>query len=279
MYEVVATFPAGEKITFYEPRYGEGSELKKNALLAHPERVKPKEITVSPFALDASWNFYSVEFTYSVPDSARPKGISGPGYHISFGYDEEEGSRRLTKAINTLDVAILRLGFRATSQYVWPDGSLYYWFVSRATLEEFRSKEIPALEREMEAISMRPFSIREYYRDGKKKRSYLREFGESRVRVLNVRKVEAPLRDCHKPGILNLVDLFNRTWYANVLGFARVGEMVVEEKLGSAFEEGFTVAYGHQNLFTSYLERYTPEESKIFTIAHSLAEFLQLLTE
>jgi len=56
--------------------------------------------------------------------------------------------------------------------------------------------------------------------------------------------------------------------------------LLVPEKEAESFQEGVEVAYGHQNLFTSWAEdRRSPEEIQAFAWGHYLAKFLQLLTE
>jgi hypothetical protein len=268
---------------FFEPGVDGASD---SARLLHEKQIAPDRVDLVPMTLDASWNFYSVSFSYSVPDRARPKGVSVPGLHVSFRHDEEEGSRRLSLAINTLQAAIVRARLVAEHQYAWPDGSLYYWFASRLPLDEFKREELGRLQAELDAVSMSPFKIRRSYSHGKSKkkgrvkRSYFTShYGESRVRIDPNVRVENPLRYCYKGGYLHLLDLFNRVHFTPHYIAKKDGELKVDEKLAESFEEGFTVAYGHQKLFGIHLDRRSEEEKTTFVVGHLLAQLLQVLTE
>lgn len=276
MYEVVATYRDKKSIRFFEDWHEE--EAKRSARLVHPRRERAVKLKIEPVRFDGSWHFYSVVFDYSAPDSARPKHMLGGGIHISFGYDEKEASRRLSWAINTITVAGLRAKVRMVSQYAWPDGSLYYWFASQLPLAEFKAKELARFRKELDYVSKHPFKLRAYYQNGKKKRAFIHLYGESRVSIQDVKEETTPYRrDPHKHGCLNLVGFFNGDRYEHHLACKE--EFFVSKENAESFQEGFEVAYEHQNLFTPYIERRTVEEIETFAGGYYLARILQLLTE
>lgn len=278
MHEVVATYKDKKSIRFFEDWGEEGA--KRSARLAHPRQEKPVKIKIEPVRFDGSWHFYSVTCDYSVPDTARPKHFLGGGMHIAFGHDEKEASRRLSWAMNTVSVAALRAKIRIVSQYSWPDGSLYYWIVSRLPLEEFRAKELSRLRKELDYVSKHPFKLKRFYSDGKKKRAFTHLYGESRVSIREVKEVRTPFRgDTYKCGYLNLVSLFNGDRYESHVWTKKDTNFAVSEKNAESFQEGFEVAYGHQNLFTPYIERRSQEEIEVFAGGYYLARIFQLLTE
>lgn len=286
MFEVTAKWTT--PLQKFEARFFDHWEKDRSgytAQLAHPQQKKPDRVEYKPLKVDASWFFYSVTFAYSVPDAARPKSVHGGGMHISFRHDEEEASRRLSAAINTLSAAIVRAKLVAASQYAWPDGSLYYWFASRRPPEEFRRKELSRLKKELEAVSLHPFTIRRLYDDftpkGRKrakKRPFVHRFGESLVRVTKVTEVKDPLRGCYKP-TLHLVDFFNRVPMEHWLATKLMEGPPVTPEMAEAFYEGFTHAYGHHTIFGIHLDKRSPESINEFVAAYLFAQLLQVLTE
>lgn len=277
IHKVKASYPHGVEASFFQC----GPELAEfHARLVHPQQKKPEKLDIQPAPVDGSWHFYSVQFNYSAPDTARPKSIHGVGIHVSFSYDEEEASKRLCAAINTVVVAAFRAQIRHLSEYVWPDGSLYYLFASCLPEEEFKATELLRFEEELEQVSMNPFKLVRHYKDGEKKRSFTHSYGESRVKVSRVREELNPLRRDSGKGSLHLVDLFNGVSYDGHLSFKYDETLQVPEKEAESFQGGFEVAYGHQNLFTPWADdRRSPEEVGIFAWGYYLAKFLQLLTE
>lgn len=279
MYQVTATYPDGESLVFFE--YWEES-AEYHAQLAHPKQTKPQELDLQKVQFDGLWHFYSVKFAYSQPDTARPRALHVGEMHISLSYDEEEASRRLDAAMNTVAVAALRAQIRNVSQYAWPDGSLYYWFASLLPEAEFRATELRRFEAELERVSLHPFKLPRTYKDkdGKKKRTFTHHYGESRVRVSRVREETQPYRCDPRKGCLHLVDLFNGIRTESYLSLQRDNLLAVPEKEAESFQEGLEVAYGHQNLFTPWAEeRRSPEEIQAFAWGYYLARLLQLLTE
>lgn len=279
MFEVTATYPAGDVVTFYE--HSENS-LRTSARLAHPRQAEPTEIRARPFVVPPTWHVYSVDFSYYTPEHARPRSIHGDGLHVCFSYDEKEASNRLSLAENTLRVAIVRTRLIAAHQYSWPDGSLLYWFASELPLTDFdRLIARAKLAAELRAVSTKPFTLKLPFRDGKKKlRRWARKYGESVVTVGHIHEVENPRRyDPCKWRCVHLLDYFNRHHYVDHVAAAKDPETAVTPQNADAFETGFCVAFGHQNLFTPYVERHSGEELSVFIAAYYIARFFQFLTE